>query len=275
VSLREQLNWFERLPLFGQRIIVTRSRSQAPELVDRLALLGAEVLQIPCIKTIPPSDLEPIKEAILGLHEYDWLVFTSVNGVRYFFEYFDKGFDDARDIGGVRIAAVGPATAKALKDKRLAVDVIPKEATGAQVAKAMMTDGDVENLRICLLRAENAGEELPALLLEKGAIVDDIPVYQTVADTSGPSQDFGLLRDNGADWITFTSGSTVDHFHARSPLPDLLRQFPNMKLASIGPETTKRLEALELQPTVEAREHTLEGLIDAVVKQVRKTQRKG
>lgn len=273
VKLREHLNWFENRPLFGQRVVVTRAKTQAPELVDRLTVLGAEVLQIPCVKTAAPSNLKPLKEAILGLHEYDWLVFTSPNGVRCFFEFFEKGFEDARDIGGVRLAAVGPGTVRALQDKRLAVNAVPREATAVQLAKAMIAEGDVENLRICLLRAETANPDLPALLEERGAIVDDIPVYRTVAETSEPTEDSESLLHHGADWITFTSGSTVEHFHARFPLPELQRQFPRSKLASIGPETSRTLQSLKVEPNVEASAHTLDGLVAAIVKHVRRRPR--
>lgn len=273
VKLRKRLNWFEQLPLFGQRIVVTRSKLQAPEIVHPLTAQGAGVLQIPCIKTAPPSDMDPLKETIMGLHEYDWLVFTSTNGVRCFFEYFDKGFEDARDIGGVRIAAVGPGTAAALRDRHLAVDVTPRQFTGAHAAKAMATDGDVENLRICILRAETANPELPRILEEKGAIVDDIPVYRSVAESTLPTADSDSLTESGADWITFTSGSTVEHFHARFDLPGLLQIFPELKLASIGPETTKAIAALNLEPTLEAREHTVDGLMTALTKYVRKQSR--
>jgi uroporphyrinogen III methyltransferase/synthase len=266
VRLRQHLNWFEHLPLFGHRIVVTRARAQAPELVDRLTRLGAEVLQIPCIRTAPPEDLHPLKEAMLGLHEYDWLVFTSANGVNCFFDYFDKGFADARDIGGVRLAAVGPATAAALRARRLAVNVMPKLSTGIEVAKAMAADGDVENLRVCLLRAETANPDLPRLLEEKGAIVDDIPVYRAVAESAEPTVDSESLIAKGADWITFTSGSTVEHFHARFELPSLLGRFPNLKLASIGPETTKAITALNLTPSLEAKEQTMDGLVSALEK---------
>jgi uroporphyrinogen III methyltransferase/synthase len=273
VKLRKHLNWFERMPLFGQRIVVTRSKAQAPELVHRFSELGADVLQIPCIRTAPPNNLEPLKEAIVGLHEYDWLVFTSPNGVRSFFDYFDRGFADARDIGGVRIAAVGPGTAAALHERRLAVDVIPKQATGAHVAKAMLADGDVENLRICLLRAEAANPDLPKLLEGKGAIVDDIPVYRTIAEPTEPSADADRLAGQGADWLTFTSGSTVEQFHARFVLPELLKKFPDLKLASIGPETSKSISALGVEPTLEAAEHTIDGLLGALQKHIEKAKR--
>lgn len=266
VNLRRKLAWYEKLPLFGQRIVVTRSKPQAPEFVEMLTKRGAEVLQIPCIQTVPPTDLAPLKEAILGLHEYDWLVFTSANGVRSFFTYFDRGFEDARDIGGVRIAAVGPGTAAALKKRHLAVDVQPTRHTGAAIAKALASDGDIENLRVCLLRAEVAHPELPQLLEDKGAIVDDIPVYKTVAETPETTPDTQSFAEHGADWITFASGSTVEQFHARFDLPKTRAAFPHLKIASIGPETTKTLTSLDITPDVEAKEHTTTGLMAAIEK---------
>jgi uroporphyrinogen III methyltransferase/synthase len=273
VKLRGKLGWFERLPLFGERIVVTRSKEQAPQLVEPLTERGADVLQIPSICTIPPDNLEPLKEAILGLHEYDWLVFTSANGVLRFFEYFDKGFEDARDIGGVRIAAVGPGTAATLRARHLAVDVQPKRATGADVARAMVSDGDIENLRICLLRAEVANPELPRLLQDKGAIVDDIPVYRTVAAPADASPDVESFEARGADWILFTSASTVIHFHERFPLPAILEKFPDLKLVSIGPETSKAIQTLGVESSVEAKEHTVDGLLTALEREVRRSKR--
>lgn len=274
VKLRKQLNWFEQLPLFGQRVVVTRARNQSAEFVEALTHQGADTLELPSIKIVPPDNLQPLKEVMVGLHEYDWLVFTSVNGVQAFFNYFDKGFEDARDIGGVRIAAVGPGTAAALQAKRLKVDVIPKEATGVHVAKALAADGDVENLRICLMRAETANPELPRILEEHGAIVDDVACYRTIAESDDSTNASERFNESGADWITFTSGSTVEHFHARFNLHDLLKKFPDIKLASIGPETSKTLAALDLKPTVEAQKHTIEGLLAVLEKHARKTRRK-
>ena len=136
VTLRSTLNWFERRPLFGQRIVVTRSREQAGPLSARLAELGADVLEIPVIRIGAPDNKQHIVDALLSLHEYDWLVFTSANGVTAFFEYFFKRFHDLRDIGGVRLAAVGPGTAAKLQELHLQVDLMPAEATAAKVAAA-------------------------------------------------------------------------------------------------------------------------------------------
>jgi uroporphyrinogen III methyltransferase / synthase len=270
VQSRDRLNWFEKRPLFGQRVVVTRSREQAGKLSQCLREHGAEVLEVPTIKTVLPTDPKPLVEALLGLHEYDWLVFTSVNGVAHFFDYFFKSFQDLRDLGGVRLAAVGPATAARLKELHLIVDAMPEEALGRNVARALAAQGSIENLRVCLLRAEAANPELPKLLEDAGAIVDDVACYKTVPDTEDSQAAAARLREAGAGWITFTSGSTVENFHTRFNLPDLLQKFTTLRTASIGPETTKALAALSVQPAVEAREHTIEGLVRAMEQASRK-----
>jgi uroporphyrinogen III methyltransferase / synthase len=266
VKLRSKLNWFERRPLFGQRIVVTRTRDQAGQLTHRLTELGASVLEVPTIRIEAPTRRQDLVEALLELNSYDWLIFTSPNGVTAFFDYFFRQFHDMRDIGGVRIAAVGPATAKKLKELHLQVDLMPDEALAASIAEAFSEYESVENLKICLLRAEVANRELPAALEAMGAIVDDIAVYRTVAEEADPGGNAATLTERGADWITFTSASTVDHFHARFDLPALTKKFPGLKLASIGPETSKALSALQLKPTVEARVHTIDGLVDALLR---------
>ena len=209
VKLRGKLNWFEQRPLFGQRIVVTRpagrdaaSASQyfrdggAPSFPKRLAELGADVLEVPVIKITAPADLSGIVDALLELNSYDWLVFTSANGVTAFFDLFFKRFRDMRDIGGARIAAVGPATAAKLRELHLQVDLTPDEALGQKIAAEFAKFESVENLKICLLRAEAANPDLPRALEELGAIVDDIAVYRTVAETEDPA-------DAGADcWST-------------------------------------------------------------------------
>ena len=269
VRLREKLNWFEKRPLFGQRIVVTRSREQAPALSRQLAERGADVLAVPTIKFGPPENKTDLKDALLGLHEYDWVVFTSPNGVTTFFDYFFKAFEDLRDVGGVRIAAVGPGTAAKLRELHLKVDLMPEEALSAKIAAAVEAYQSIENLRVLLIRAEVADPELPKALEKLGAIVDDVACYQTVAETEDFTGGAARLTESGADWITFTSGSTVEHFHARFNLPELLRKNPTMQLASIGPETSKALAALALKPTVEANPHTLEGSVEAILKATR------
>ena len=264
VRLRSKLNWFERRSLFGRRIVVTRTREQASQLAGQLLERGAEVLEVPTIKIIPPKNQEAIAETLSGLNAYDWLVFTSPNGVTAFFDFFFKKFQDMRDIGGVRIAAVGPATAAKLRHLHLQVDLMPEEYLATKIVDAMANYESIENLRILLLRAEAANPELPKLLEEKGAIVDDIACYQTVPETEDVTGVAARLLEEGADWITFTSSSTVENFHARFDLPSLLKKFPGMKTASIGPETSKALLSLGLKPALEAKSHDIEGLVTAL-----------
>jgi len=200
----------------------------------------------------------------LELNAYDWLVFTSPNGVSAFFELFFKAFEDLRDIGGVRLAAVGPATAAKLRQLHLKVDAMPEEFAASKVAAAMEELGSIENLKVLLLRAEVANPDLPKQLEEMGAIVDDIACYKTVPETEDRNGAAARLLETGADWITFTSGSTVENFHARFDLKQLLARHPQIKLASIGPETSKAIIALGLKPAIEAREHTIPGLVKAL-----------
>jgi uroporphyrinogen III methyltransferase/synthase len=265
VKLRAKLNWFERRRLFGQRIVVTRAREQAGQLSRRLREHGAEVLEVPTIKLEPPTRRQDLVDALLELNSYDWLVFTSPNGVTKFFEYFFKRFHDMRDIGGARIAAVGPATANKLKELHLQVDLMPDEALASEIATAFAHFETIENLKICLLRAEVANRELPEALEALGAIVDDVPCYQTVPETEDATGTSERLLASGADWVAFTSGSTVEHFHARFDLPALMSKFPQLKAATIGPETSKALAVLGLKPAVEARQHTLDGLVEALL----------
>ncbi len=264
VKLRGKLNWFERRPLFGQRIVVTRSRGQASQLAQQFTERGAEVLEIPTIRLEAPDDRLALAECMAGLGEYDWVIFTSPNGVTQFFEYFFKSFDDVRALGALRFAAVGPATAAKLKELHLKVDLVPEESVSNKIAAAFKAYQDIENVRILLLRAQVANPELAGALEEHGAIVDDVAVYKTVPETDDITGTAARLLEEGADWITFTSASTVQNFQARYPLPALLKKFPRLRTASIGPETSKALRQLGLEPTVEARIHTIEGLAKAV-----------
>jgi uroporphyrinogen III methyltransferase/synthase len=265
VKLRAKLNWCERRRLFGQRIVVTRAREQAGQLSRRLREHGAEVLEVPTIKLEPPTRRQDLVDALLAINSYDWLVFTSPNGVSKFFEYFFKQFHDMRDIGGARIAAVGPATANKLKELHLQVDLMPDEALASEIAAAFAGFETIENLKICLLRAEVANRELPEALEALGAIVDDVACYQTVPETEDSTGTSARLLEDGADWVAFTSASTVDNFHARFDLPALLDKFPRLKAAAIGPETSKALAALGLKPAIEAKQHTLDGLVEALL----------
>lgn len=264
VKLRGKLNWFEQRPLFGQRIVVTRTREQASELSRQLIDLGAEVLEVPTIRIEAPDERQPLLEALQGIGEYEWIVFTSPNGVTTFFDYFFKAFEDVRALGNLRIAAVGPATAAKLKELHLRVDLMPDEYVAKKIATALKDFETVENLRILIVRAQVANPELPKALEDMGAIVDDVAVYKTVSETEDRTGAAAKLMESGADWITFTSSSTVENFHARFDLPKLSAKFPQLKLLSIGPETSKAIAVLNLKPTIEAKPHNLEGIVKAL-----------
>ncbi len=265
VGLRDKLSWAERRPLFGRRVVVTRAAGQAQELSHWLREEGADVIELPCLRFGRPSRIEPLVEAIGGLGCYDWVVFTSVNGVHSFFEHFLTAYEDLRALGMVRLAAVGPATAEALREYHLRVDLVPGEYTAAAVGKAMAAHESLENLRILLARAEGANPDLPRALEDAGAIVDDIAFYRTVPETEDRTGAGARLRAQGADWITFASGSAVQHFDRQLPLGPLKARWPRLKLASIGPETTRVLATLDLAPDVEAKVHTMPGLVEAIV----------
>jgi uroporphyrinogen III methyltransferase / synthase len=270
VKLRGKLNWFENLPLFKKKIVVTRRTGQAGRFAQQLLELGADVLEVPTIKIELPTHRDAFVDALLELNAYDWLVFTSANGVTAFFDLFFKRFHDMRDIGGARIAAIGPATSAKLRELHLQVDLMPEAASAKKLAEAFAKFETVENLKMCLLRAEVANRELPEALEEFGAIVDDVAVYKTVPETEDRDGACERLLEAGADWVTFTSASTVEFFHARFDLPKLLEKFPQLKLASIGPETSKAISALGLKPALEAKEHTTDGLISELLRAIKK-----
>jgi uroporphyrinogen III methyltransferase/synthase len=259
VSLRDHLQWFEKRPLFGKRIVVTRSRKQASELSDQLRVLGADVIELSTIRFEPPTDLREFAELVQDAHGYDWIVFTSPNGVEAFFEMFYRLYDDAREIGGARIATIGPATAQRVRDFHLHVDLQPEEFVAESLVRALQEQGTIDNMRILIARAEKARDVLPRRLAELGAIVDEGFAYRTVPETGDRTNAQARILEQGADLITFTSSSTVDNFVALG-----MAWPPGMQVASIGPITSKTARDHGLKVDVEARQHDLPGLVDAI-----------
>jgi uroporphyrinogen III methyltransferase/synthase len=261
VALREELNWFEDRPLSGKRIVVTRTRSQAGVLTGQLRDLGADVIELPTIRIEPPTDLRAFAELVQDAHAYDWIVFTSPNGVNAFFDLFYKLYDDAREIGAARIAAIGPATAQRIKDFHMHVDLQPEEFVAESLIREFRKEGDIENLRILVARAEKARDLLPRELSALGAIVDEGFAYRTVPETRDDIGARRRLLEEGADLITFTSSSTVENFLALGlPWP------ANMQVASIGPITSKTAREGGLEVAIEARRHDIPGLVEAIRK---------
>jgi len=260
VSLRKDLNWYEKRPLSGRRIVVTRTRKQAGALSSQLRALGADVFELPTIRIEPPTNLREFAEVVQDAHAYDWIVFTSPNGVEAFFEIFYKLYDDAREMGGAKIAAIGSSTAQRVKDFHLHVDLQPEEFVAEAVVREFEKQG-VENLRILLARAEKARDVLSKELSRLGAIVDEGFAYRTVPETRDITGARRRLLDEGADLITFTSSSTVENFLALGlPWP------PGMRVASIGPVTSKTARDHGLKVEVEARRHDIDGLVEAIRK---------
>jgi len=260
VTYRQRLKWFEDRPLFGRRIVVTRTRQQAGALSARLRSLGADVSELPTIKIIPPENLMEFGELVRDSFQYDWVVFTSPNGVTAFFDLFFKLYDDARALGNARIAAIGPGTAKRVKDFHLAVDLQPEEAVAERLVEAFQQHESVENLKFLLVRAANARDVLPKRLTQMGAIVDEAIAYRTVPETDDMTGAKKRFTDDGADLITFTSSSTVENFAAmKLPWPQ------GIKTASIGPITSATMQQAGLKVDVEATQHDIDGLVDAIL----------
>ncbi len=261
VSLGKELDWQKKRPLAGKRIVVTRTRKQAGALSELQRDFGDEVIELPTIRIEPPSDLRAFAELVQDAHGYDWIVFTSPNGVTAFFEMFYKLYGDARDIGGARIAAIGPATAQRVREFHLKVDLQPEVFVAEAVVKEFKKEGDIENLRILIARAEEARDLLPKELGALGAIVDVAIAYRTVAETSDRTEARTRLAADGADMITFTSSSTVENFLALGlPWPE------GMQVASIGPITAQTARDRGLTIAVEATRHDVPGLVDAIVR---------
>ena len=253
VALRDRFSWFERLPLFGQRIVVTRDRRQAAELAEPLEELGAEVLLLPVIEIQPPADPQPLERAMLQLHAYDWIIFTSVNGVRSFV----NSLGDIRSLRA-KVCAIGPATQAALEALHIKVDRMPTEYVAESLLEAL-ADDDLTGKRIMLPRAAVARDLVPAELTRRGAKVDVVEAYRTVVPEDAASRTREVLARNPT-WITFTSSSTVKNFVALAGAESLA----GVKIASIGPITSATARELGLTVHAEANPHTIPGLVDVI-----------
>lgn len=264
VKLREQLNWFEGRPLFGKRILVTRARDQAVEFTDLLKFYGADPVEFPTIEVVPPETWEALDEAIRKIEEYDWLIFTSANGVLYFLERLNANGKDIRDLKGIKLCAIGPRTAQEIERLGVRVDLIPAEYVAESLIEQMGRQ-DLSGRRILIPRAAVARDVLPEALIRMGARVDVVTAYRTIRPTRDLEWVKNLLQGGQISVITFTSSSTVRNFVEMFG-PDEARKFLNgVVVACIGPITAKTVEAYGMTVHVLPKDSTIPSLAQAIV----------
>ena len=270
VSLRDTLNWFEKKPLFGQTIVVTRTRQQASDLSRQVEDLGAGVIEAPTIEIAPPRDSMHVDQALARLHEYDWVIFTSANGVAETKRKLMQFGLDARVFGKSKIAAIGDATADAVRQHLcLSVTLTPDSFVAEALADELQRRGEVGGRKFLLLRADIARPILRERLESGGAAqVNDVAVYETHPAKSLPPHLVDALEAKQVTWVTFTSSSTARNLISLLG-EDYRRKLAGVKLASIGPITTATLREFGLSPTVEAKQFNIPGLVAAIAEAAR------
>jgi uroporphyrinogen III methyltransferase/synthase len=264
VGLRSELEWFEARPLFGKTVVVTRAREQASDFRVLLEEKGAQCLEFPTIEIVAPASWSPLDRAIKRLENYDWAIFTSVNGVRFFFRRLEEQGEDVRALGGIRIGAIGPKTAEAITEQGLRLDLVPSEYRAEAVIEAL-GQKEVRGKKFLLPRAAKAREILPEKLQEMGAKVDVVSAYETVRPPRRGEEVRRLLQQGDIACITFTSSSTVENFAAMFPDEDLPSLVGQTTVACIGPITAETARRQGLEVSVMPAEYTIEGLAAEIV----------
>ncbi len=262
VQLREQLAWFDQKPLFGKTVLVTRAREQASALTAKLEALGARCLEAPAIKIVPPESYAELDAAIARLAAYQWLIFTSVNGVEHFFTRLSEAGGDARALAGIKVAAIGVQTAERLRTYGIKADIVPGEFRAEGIIEALK--GKIEpGMKILIPRALVARDILPEKLSEMGAVVEVVPAYQTVTAATNGTMLADQLAAGKIDLITFTSSSTVTNLLAILGVRGV-ELINKTKTACIGPITAGTCRENGIKPDVIAEEFTIDGLISAI-----------
>jgi uroporphyrinogen III methyltransferase/synthase len=273
VTLRERLAWFEQGPLFGRRVVVTRSREQASALSEAIAALGGEVFEFPTIRIEPPEDWGPLDSAIRDAAAYDWLVFTSVNGVKMFFRRLRELGCDIRAFSRAAVAAIGPGTRTALEERGLVVAYMPEEFRAEAIA-AGLKERARAGARVLLPRADIAPDSLPRALAASGFSTDNVVAYRTVPERQNVEVLREMLAAGAVDAVTFTSSSTVKNFMAAIG-PEAAGLLRNVTAASIGPVTSATARELGLRVDVEASRYTIPGLVEALVEHFERMKAEG
>jgi uroporphyrinogen III methyltransferase/synthase len=266
VNLRERLDWFERLPLFGKRIVITRPREQSEKQKTALEALGAQVIEHPAINILPPSSFEKLDQAIERLDRFDIIVFTSRNGVQFFFDrLFEKGHD-LRSLAPCRVAVIGPGTGEWLEAFGLKPDVMPPRYTSSALVPALVEHlGDVKGLRVLLPRADIAPDFLLKDLEAAGMVPEPIVAYRTVPAGEETDRLKKLIDEGAIDAVTFASSSSASSFIESLGAKFLKSRKGQMRFVSIGPVTSQTLNDLGFPPDLEAQKHTIPGLAQVLV----------
>jgi uroporphyrinogen III methyltransferase/synthase len=263
VALRDTLQWFDSKPLFGKGVIITRPEKQADDLAQLLIKEGANPIHFPTIKIVPPPNWRELDAAIKNLEEYEWLIFTSANGVAFFFERLFAKKKDIRDLKGVKICCIGPATAQQVESKGIRVDLVPQKFISEGILKSF-SGKNLRGKKILLARAAEARDVLPEGLKKLGAIVDVATAYQTVNSGKKKNELEELFKENQVDVVTFTSSSTVHNFikimGSGFKLPK------GVKIACIGPVTAAAAKKTGFPVDIHQEEYTMEGLVGALIK---------
>lgn len=264
VRCRESLNWFERRPLFGKRIMITRSRHQASQLRVMLEAIGASVIEAPTIR-IEPADMEPIRQALSGVVQFDWLILTSVNGVDVLSSVLKSMDADVRHLAGIQVAAIGQATADRLAGIGIRPDCVPEQFVAEKLAESLIARDSVQGKRFLLLRADAARQALRDMLEQAGGACVELPAYHTLPARELDADALSAIESGELDWITFTSSSTASNLHRMLGNDAFVNLSQICRIASIGPITSNTLQTLGLEPSVQADPHTIEGLVQAIV----------
>jgi uroporphyrinogen III methyltransferase/synthase len=267
-GLHDKLAWFEKRPLLGKGVVVTRAREQASSLVRTLAGHGAHVYEFPTIRIQPLDGYEEVENAILRLPMQDWVIFTSVNGVKHFWNQLQEIGLDARVFGGLQVAAIGPATAEALRCRGINPDFVPEKYVAEHVVSGLLERG-IAGKKVLIPRARVAREVLPQELVNAGAEVQVLPVYETTLAQEDESEIIQAMDQDKLDYVTFTSSSTVDNFFTLVDA-DRLREYKaahpgKAKLACIGPITAQTLQKHGFEPDLQPEDYTIPALVDALL----------
>jgi uroporphyrinogen III methyltransferase/synthase len=264
VNIRETLRWFDKKPLFGKNIIITRAREQASSLTSALSEYGANVLEFPTIEISEPDNMTELDNAIDNIKKYNWLIFTSVNGVKIFFKRLFQKNKDSRALSGLNICAIGPKTAETFEAFGIKPDFIPEKYQAEYIIEGLKKRG-LKGMKFLLPRAKVAREILPEKIKELGGEIDVVTVYKTVLPDTNKEEVINYLKNGNIHYITFTSSSTVKNFFEMFKNEPVKNWLKKVKLVSIGPITSETLREQGFAPSIEAKKFTIEGIVEAII----------